>query len=103
MSIILERVLRTTHGLRLSRKHFDKPLELWNLYKEHQTKSATSALTTANLRQELAKMKIAEFPTPKKYLDIFDAMLKIFNKLSKNPLPPFLAIGLLRTASNDNT
>lgn len=45
-------------------------------------------------------MKVAEFPFPTKCLDIFDAKLQQFNKLSDNAMPLSLAIGFLKTVTN---
>ena len=73
MSVILERVLKTTGGIRLSKKYHDNPWKLWRLYEQHQRASATSARITTSLSQELANMKVAEFPSPTKCLDMFDS------------------------------
>ena len=47
-------------------------------------------------------MKIAKFATPTKCLDTFDAKLEKFSKLSRDPIPPSLAIGFFKTAINGN-
>lgn len=103
MLIVLERVLKTTDGLTISRKRYDNPRYLWRLHKQHLTKSANSARIMTNLSQELAQMKIAKFPTTTKCLDTFDTKLEKFNELSKDTIPPSLAIRFLRPAINGNT
>ena len=103
VTIILEKVLKTTAGLRLSREYFDNPHELWKQHQVHQTKSAPSVQISIKLSQELAQMKIAEFPTPSKCLDTFDAKLEKFNKLSRDPMPSTLAIRFLKQATLGNT
>ena len=102
MYIVLERVLKTTNGLRLSRKHHDNPRDFWRLHEQHQTVSATSARITTSLSQESANMKVAEFPFPTKFLDTFEVKLKKFNKLLNNTMPSLLAIGFLKTATHGN-
>ena len=72
---ILERVLQTSEGKRLTRKHADDPSKVWNLHQAHSTSSATSSNICTSLSQKLTKLKIVDFDTPTKGLDTFDSYL----------------------------
>ena len=104
-SRILERVLQTSEGKRLTRKHADDPRKVWRLYQAHSTSSATSSSICTGLGQELAKLKIVDFDTPTKGLDTFDSYLTQFNKISpiNSKMPDNLAIMYLEAATSGNT
>ena len=79
---ILERVLQTSEGKRLTRKHADDPRKVWSLHQAHSKSSAISSSICTGLGQELAKMKIVDYDTPTKGLDTFDSYLTRYNKIS---------------------
>ena len=81
MACVLERVLQTSKGKRLTRIHpLDSQL-VWKLHKAHATLSTTSSNIYTGLSQELAKMKINNFDYPTKGLDMFVSYLTTFNKI----------------------
>ena len=102
---ILERVLQTSKGERLTRKHADDPRNVWRLHQIHSTSSATSTSICTGLGQEFAKLKIVTFDTPTKGLDIFDSYLTKFNKIppTSSQMPDLLAITYLSVATYGNT
>ena len=99
---ILERVLKTSEGLRLMRKYPDDPRLVWKLHEAHSTSSTTSANISADLSQQLAKMKITEFDTLTGGLDKFDSNLQKLNKISNCLLPDKMAIMFLKSATCGN-
>ena len=104
MTSVLERVLHTNEGKRLTRKHPGDPQLVWKLHKDHAKLSTTSSNICTGLSQELAKMKIVNFDYPKKALDTFDSYLSKFNKILKgSPMPKSLAIMYLKSATHGNT
>ena len=104
MASVLERVLQTREGKRLTRKYPLDPQLVWKLHKDHPTLSTTSSNIYIGLSQELAKMKIANFDYPTKGLDTFDSYLLKFNKISnKSPIPYALSIMYLKSATYGNT
>ena len=58
---ILERVLQTSEGKRLTRKHADDPRKVWRLHQAHSTSSATSSIICTGLGQEVSTLKIVTF------------------------------------------
>ena len=84
LASVLERVIHTNEGKRLTRKHPGDPRLIWMLHEAHATSSTTSSNICTCLSQELAKMKIVTFDTPTKSLEIFDSYLTTFNKISPN-------------------
>ena len=82
VSIVLERVLKTTNGMRLTRKHVNDPREIYRLHEEHQRRLVTSARITTSLSMDLANMKVADFLSPTKCLDSFNSKLEKFNLIS---------------------
>ena len=86
MSIVLECVLKTTNRMRWTKKYLDTPWEIWRLHEEHQCSSITTAGITTTINQELANMKIADFPYPTKYLDTYGSKLEKFNEISPNKM-----------------
>ena len=105
LASILERVLQTSEGKRLTRKHSDDPRQVWELHQTHSTSSATLTNICTGLGQELAKLKIVAFDTPTKGLDIFDSYLTKFYKISpiSGQMPELLAIMYLQAATSGNT
>ena len=101
MSIVLNRVLKTTDGMRLNRKHRNYPPEIWTLHEKHQRSSATNQTITTALSQELAKMKVVDFDYSTKCLDVFDTALEKFNEISPNAVG--MAISFLKSATYDNS
>ena len=69
LASILECVLQTSEGKRLTRKHAADPHNIWRLHQAHSTSSATLSNICTGLGQELAKFKIVTFDTPTKGLD----------------------------------
>ena len=61
MASVLERVLQTSEGKRLTGKHPLDPQLVWKLHKYHAKSSTTSSNICTGLSQELAKMKIVDF------------------------------------------
>ena len=57
---VLECVLQTKEGKRLTRKYPDDPCQVWNLHEKHSKLSATASSICTGLSQELAKLKIVE-------------------------------------------
>ena len=103
MAGVLERVLQTSEGNRLTRKHLVDPRLVWKLHKDHATSSTTSSNICTGLSQELAKTKINDFDHPTKGLDTFDSYLTQFNKISKgSPMLDPLSIMYLKSASHGN-
>ena len=103
LASVLERVLQTSEGKILTRKHSGDPRLIWTLHKAHATSSTISSNICTSLSQELAKMKIVTFDTLTKGLDIFDSYLTTFNKISKgSPMPDSLSIMYLKSASYGN-
>ena len=102
---ILERVLQTSEGKRLTRKHADDPHKVWSLHQAHSTSSATLSSICTGLGQELAKLKIVTFDTPTKGLDTFGSYLTKFNKISptSGQMPDSLAIMYLSAVTCGNT
>ena len=104
LASVLERILQTSEGKRLTRKHPGEPLLIWKLYEEHATSSTTSSNICTSLSQELAKMKIVTFDNPTKGLDTFDSYLTTFNKISpKSQMPDSLSIMYLQSATCGNS
>ena len=98
LASILERVLQTSEGKMLTRKHPGDPRQVWELHQTHSTSSATSSNICTGLGQELAKLKIVAFDTPTKGLDTFDSCFTNFNKVSpKSQMPNSLAIMYLQS------
>ena len=102
MAIVLECVLHTNEGKRLTRKHPKDPRQIWRLHKKHKNSSFTSANICTGLSQELANRKVADFPHPTKCLDMFDSHLEKFNKMSKENMPESMAIMYLKSATHGN-
>ena len=104
-SSILDRVLQTSEGQRLTRKHPDDPRQVWNLHQAHSTSSATSSNICTGLSQELAKMKIVDYDTPTKGLDTFDTYLTQYNKISSvgSTMPDNMAVMYLEAATCGNS
>ena len=100
-SSILDRVLQTSEGKRLTRKHRDDPRQVWNLHQAHSTSSVTSSNICTSLGQELAKMKIVDYNTPTKGLDTFDSYLTQYSKISLvgSTMPDKLAVMYLEAAT----
>ena len=93
MASVLEQMLQTSEGKRLTKKHLLDPRLVWKLQKDHATLSTTSSNICTSLCQELAKTKIVDFYHPTKGLDTFDSNLAKFNQISKgSPMPDSLAI-----------
>ena len=104
LASVLERVLQTSEGKRLTRKHPDDHRLVWTLHEAHATSSTTSSNICTRLSQELAKMKIVTFNTPTKGLDTFDSYLTTFNKISPNSqMPNALSIMYLKSATHENS
>ena len=101
---ILQRVLQTSEGKRLTRKHPEDPRQVWELHQTHSTSSATSKNICTGLGKELAKLKIVVFDTPTKRLDTFDSYLTKFNKISpiSGQIPNSLAVMYLQAATCGN-
>ena len=76
-SSVLDHVLQTSEGKRLTRKYPDDPRKVWNLHEAHSQSSATTSSICTGLSQELAKMKIVDYNTPTKGLDTFDSSYSI--------------------------
>ena len=102
-STVLEYVLQTKEGKRLTRKHTDNLREVWRLHEKHSKSSATASSICTGLSQELAKLKISEYNNPTEGLDTFDSHLTHFNKISPNKMPDNLAIMLLEAATSGNS
>ena len=103
MSIVMERVLQTTDGKRFTRKHKNNPREIWKLHELHQRSSATNATITTALSQELANLKVVNYDSSTKCLDVFDTKLEKFNEISQDVMPPRMATRFLVAATHDNT
>ena len=104
MASVLNLVLQTSKGNRLTRKHPGEPRLIWKLHKEHSTASTTSANIYTRLSQELAKMKIVDFDHSTKGLDTFDSYLTTFNKISpSSQMPDSLSIMYLKSAISGNS
>ena len=104
LASILERVLQTSEGKRLTRKYPDEPRKIWNLHKAHSTLSATLSNICTGLGRELAKLKIVTFDNPTKGLDTFDFYLTKFNKISpKSQMSDSLAIMYLQSVTCGNS
>ena len=103
MSIVLERVIQTTNELRFTKKHKDTPHKIWRLYELHQRLSATNTEITTALSQEMAKMKVGDFPYPTKCLDAFDTKLEKFNEISPDNMLTFMTISFLKSATHSNS
>ena len=100
---VLERVLQTSEGKRLTRKHPLDPRLVWKLHEPHATSSTTSSNICTGLSQELAKMKINDFAHPTKGLNTFDSYIATFNKILKSSsMPNILAIMDLQSAFHGN-
>ena len=100
---VLEQVLQTSEGKRLTRKHPGGPRLIWKLHKAYVTSLTTSSNIYNGLSQELAKIKIVTFDTPTKGLDTFDSYLTTFNKISKgSPMLDSLSVMYLKSASHGN-
>ena len=84
LASVLEHVLQTSEGKRLTRKHLGEPRLIWKLHEEHATSLTTSSKICTGLSQEIAKMKIVTFDNPTKGLDTFDSYLTMFNKILPN-------------------
>ena len=104
LTIILQRVLQTSEGKQLTRKHPDDPRQVWELHQTHSTSSATLTNICTGLGQELANLKIVAFDTPTKGLDTFDSYLTKLNKISptSGQMPDPLAIMYLQAATSEN-
>ena len=103
MVSVLERVLQTSKGTRLTRKHPLDPQLVWKLHKVHATSSTTSSNIYTSLSQELAKTKINEFHYSTKGMNTFDSYVANFNKVSKgSPIPDSLSIMYLKSTSHGN-
>ena len=100
---VLECVLQTKEGKRLTRKYPDDPRQVWNLHETHSKSSATASSICTGLSQELAKLKIVEYNNPTEGLDTFDSYLTHFNKISPSKMPDELAIMLLEAATSGNS
>ena len=103
MSIVLEQVLKTTNGMKLTRKCFDNPWEILRLHEEHQHALVTSAWITTSLSQDLANTKVIDFSSPTKYLDTFDSKLEKLNLISVDPMPPSMSVGFFKISTHGNT
>ena len=103
MSIVLDRVLKTTNIMRLNRKHRDYPQEIWGLHEKYQRSSATNQKITTALSQELTKMRVVDFDHPTKCLDAFDTALEKFNEIFLNVIPATMAINFLESATHGNS
>ena len=104
LSSVLERVLQTSEGQRLTRKHPSEPCLILKFHEDHSTLSATLSNICTGLGQELAKLKIVAFDTPTKGLDTFDFYLTMINKISpKSQMPDSLAIMYLQVLICGNT
>ena len=104
-SSILDRVLQTSEGKRLTWKHPDDPRQVWNLHQAHSKLSTTSSSICTGLSQELAKMKIVDYNTPTKGLNTFDSYLTQYNKISltNSKMPDNIAVMLLEAATCGNS
>jgi len=104
-SSILDRVLQTSEGKQLTRKHPDYPRQVWSLHQAHSTSSATSSNICTGLGQELAKMKIVDYDTPTKGLDTFDSYLTQYNKICPvgSTMPDNMAVMYLEAATCGNS
>ena len=103
MTSVLERVLQTSEGKRLTRKHPLDPQLVWKLHKAHATSSTTLSNICTGLSQELAKMKMHDFDLPTKSLDTFDSYLTQLNKISKgSPMHDLLSVMYLKSAFHGN-
>ena len=102
---LLERVLQSSEGKRLTQKHPDDPRQVWNLHQAHSTSFATSSNIYTGLGQEHAKMKIVDYDTPTKGLDIFDSYLTQYNKISptNSKMPDNMAVMYLEAATCGNS
>ena len=101
---VLECVLQTSEGKRLTRKHPGEPRLIWKLHEEHATSSTTSSNICTGLSQELAKMKIVTFDNPTKGLDTFYSYLITFNKTSPNSqIPDSFSIMYLKLSTCGNS
>ena len=102
---VLERVLKTSEGKRLTRKYPDDPRKVWNLHQVHSQSSATTSSIYTGLSQELAKMKFVDYNTPTKGLDTFDWYLTQYNKISpaNSKMPNNMAFMLLEAATCGNS
>ena len=98
---ILERVLQTSEGKRLTREHADDPRKVWSLHQAHSTSSATSSSIYTGLGQELAKIKIVDYDTPTKGLDTFDSYLTRYNKIvpTNSKMPDNVVVIYLEAAT----
>ena len=105
MQPILERVLQTSEGKRLTRKHPDDHRQVWNLHQAHSTSSAILSSICTGLGQELAKLKIVDFDIPTKGLDTFDSYLTQFNKIlpTNSKIPDNLTVMYLEAATCGNS
>ena len=70
--------------------------------KKHKKSSVTSANITTGLTQELANMKVADFPYPTKCLNTFDSKLEKFNEISLDKMPISMSISFLKSATHGN-
>ena len=102
---VLEHVLQTSEGKRLTRKYPDDPRKVWSLHEVHSQSSATASSICTGLGQELAKMKIVNYNTPTEGLDTFDSYLTQYNKISptNSKMPDNMAIMLLEAATCGNS
>ena len=99
---VLERILQTNEGKRLTRKYPDDPRKVWRLHQTHSPLATASSICTG-LSQELAKLKIVEYNDSTKGLDTFDSYLNQYNKVFPRKMPNNMAIMLLEAATYGNS
>ena len=100
---VLDRVLKTTEGMKLVRTYPDDPRRIWREHEAHSTSSMTSSHICTMLSKSLANTKITECDNPLQGLDLYDSNLQKFNKVSvHNNMHNDLAIMYLRAATFGN-
>ena len=87
MSMVLEKVLLNTHGMKLVRLFEDDPRALWTKHEAHQTSLTSSQRIAIVLSNRISNMTIATSASKSAFLEEFDKSVTKFDKVSADKMP----------------